>query len=1530
MTSTHRALKPWCLKEDESFTGFQTWKSNLIYNLKQDPSFAPFLKKDVKWTKLKTNRLRGLVATETKSAEDLAEDLEAMLGCIANFCTVIARNTIINDSKCLDDIWQKIRLHYGFHTSGANFLDFVNIKLQPGERNETLYQRMSAFINDNLLKVDGNLTHDDEEVTSDEVISPTVENLIVLLWLEKLHPRLPTIVKQKYATALRTKTLYSLKPEISMAIPSLLEEAQSIEDARVMRLGGSGQRQHKSNYSKFSNQSGSKSGKVKKTVECSICSRAGRPSNHYLSKCRYLNDSDRQFLSKSRRVMGALENDSEEEEDFEDEDEDQQEAEQPPPHIRRVMSKGCPHMKVFHNSCPTEMTMDCGAEVDLIRRSDAIAIGAKIEKTDQTSTWGDGHELAVSGEVHLTLTRGKHEFHFSALVVDVLDVPLLGGVPFLTRNDIMPRCATKEIILRDGSKVKYGAVTKSNDSSVRRAMVVRADESKTIWPGDFLELKVPYVESEDVEYAIEPRDSPKTQDWVEPAIVKAVSGSIRIPNLTKEPKTIRKHEHVAQLVPTYSPNIVRQQSSVQKSKASKPFNEEFTSQISVDPDNVFDPEVKQQFHTLHANYSKVFDPNYGGYNHAFGKFEAVVNMGNVKPPQRKGKLPQYSRDKLATVQEHFDLLEELGVLAKPEVVGVNVEYVNPSFLVKKSNNSFRLVTAFTEVGKYCKPQPTLLPTVDSTLRTIANWKYLIKTDLKSAYYQIPLSKESMRYCGTVSPYKGTRVYTRCAMGMPGSESALEELLSRVLGDLIARGIVAKLADDLYVGGNTLLDLLRNWEEVLRCLEAAGLRVTATKTVIGPKETTVLGWVWKEGQLVASPHKVASLSMCARPTSVKEMRSFLGAYKVLARVIPKCSHFLQPLTRSTAGKTSQQKLEWTDTLVSAFEYAQKHLQTNRAIQLPREEDQLFVVTDGASAQPAGIGATLYVIREGKPKIGGFFSQQLKPEQSLKWFPCEIEGLGIAGAVKFFSAYLSQSKHTTKVLTDNKPCVDAYNKLCKGEFSSNARLSTFLTTVSRHHVIVSHLAGEVNLPSDFSSRNPVPCVSDRCQVCLFASKIDQSVVRNVTVTDIKSGQVQMPFTNRKAWLITQSECPDLRRVKAQLQQGTRPTKKETTATNVKRYLNKVTIANDGLLVVRKSDPLCPTREAIVIPSQVASGLMTALHIKLEHPTSSELYTIADRHFFALGFSKIIDEVSKGCHTCASLAKIPRSLVVQSTSDPPEVVGVQFSCDVLRRERLKIVVLRENVSSYTLTCLIPSECSDDLRKALIKLLVGMVPLDGPLAIVRVDPASGFKALRGDQLLRKHRIELDLGEAKNINKNPIAERAVQELEVAIQHQDFHNETINDINLAIATARINNKIRSNGLSAREVFTHRDQFSHNQIPLEDKQVIFEKHASALKSHQYSEQNKSRGNPIRQAPSISVGDLVHLCSDKSKHHPRDRYLVTSVSGHWCQVRKFVGSQLRSNAYKIPMTEVYLVPSRKQVQFNIEEAEEDEWEVQDTLH
>ena len=197
-------------------------------------------------------------------------------------------------------------------------------------------------------------------------------------------------------------------------------------------------------------------------------------------------------------------------------------------------------------------------------------------------------------------------------------------------------------------------------------------------------------------------------------------------------------------------------------------------------------------------------------------------MGPIEPPQRKGCVPQYSRDQLDLLML-MQIRRARGPGHLPSPQGYKgclvVEYLNPSFLVKKRNGEFRLVTAFTDVGRYSKPQPSLMPDVDSTLlRLLAGGTSLFPTCLK-AFYQIPLARRSMKYCGVVTPFKGLRVYTCCAMGIPGSETALEELMCRVLGDLLQEGCIAKIhvADDLYCGGNTPQELLLNWRRTLSAL-----------------------------------------------------------------------------------------------------------------------------------------------------------------------------------------------------------------------------------------------------------------------------------------------------------------------------------------------------------------------------------------------------------------------------------------------------------------------------------------------------------------------------------------------------------------------------------------------------------------------------------------------------------------------------------------------------------------------------------------
>jgi hypothetical protein len=1015
--------------------------------------------------------------------------------------------------------------------------------------------------------------------------------------------------------------------------------------------------------------------------------------------------------------------------------------------VFRIQTRQSPYIDMFYNHHPVRITIDSGATGNMIRHATAQRLGSPVSASSQSVHQADGSSpLNVVGETHVSLFRDGIEYIFQGLVVENLDVDVLAGTPFMEANDIAVRPAKRQVILGSGDVYTYGSQQCSSaNTAARRALVLRAPSvSTTIWPGEFVEIELPSDVPTDGEYALEPRmDAPSvrrattSQLWPRPQIISSVAGKIRIPNLTAEPQSLKRNEHFCQVRQTYSPEVSSTSIQVPTNMNTKPRSDmnrtkqAYSSDVRLDPDNLLSPDVRMKFKSLMREYDDVFDPSIRGYNGAVGPFEAKVNMGPVEPPQRKGRLPQYARHQLVELQEKFDTLEALGVFRRPEDVNVAVEYLNPSFLVRKPNGGSRLVTAFADVGRYSKPQPSLMPDVDSTLRLIAQWKHIIATDLTSAFYQIPLSQDSMKYCGVVTPFRGVRVYVRSAMGMPGSETALEELMCRVLGDLLEEGIVAKIADDLYCGGNTPEELLQNWEKVLQALHKCNLRLSAVKTVINPKSTTILGWIWNCGTLKASPHRIASLASCSKPETVGRLRSFIGAFKVLSRVIPGCSALLSKLDEAAAGRQSKDKLQWTDELHAAFGKAQAALSTARTITLPRPDDQLWIVTDGALRNP-GIGATLYITRNDKLCVAGFFSAKLRGSQ-LTWLPCEVEALSIAVATKHFSPYIVQSRHKVCVLTDSKPCVQAYEKLCRGEFSASPRVSTFLSTVSRYQATVRHVSGAAILPSDFASRNAAPCEDESCQICIFTRQTQDSVIRRASIQDIMSGDARLPFTSRTAWSSIQAECPDLRRTHAHLQQGKRPSKKLTNIRDVKRYIAVATIAKDGLLVVKRNEPLTPSRERIIVPRQVLEGLLTALHIRLSHPSSHQFKAVVKRYLFALDMDKTIDWVSKACHQCSALQQTPTARIEQSSCSPPETVGTLFAADVIKRSKQLILVVRECVTSFTATSILENECRDTLRDALICLCIHLRPLDVPLAVVRTDPAPGFKALTEDKLLKQ-----------------------------------------------------------------------------------------------------------------------------------------------------------------------------------------------------
>ena len=146
-----------------------------------------------------------------------------------------------------------------------------------------------------------------------------------------------------------------------------------------------------------------------------------------------------------------------------------------------------------------------------------------------------------------------------------------------------------------------------------------------------------------------------------------------------------------------------------------------------------------------------------------------------------------------------------------------------------------LFTVFGDNGRYSKPQPSLLPDVDSTLRHIAQWKHLPQIWQEPSTRSHSPVHDSKKYSTLVTPFWGVQVYARSAVSTPGSETALKELACRVLVH------IARIADDLYCRENSPRKLPQNWRKELQALiHKCNLRLSPSKTIINPHSTTVVG------------------------------------------------------------------------------------------------------------------------------------------------------------------------------------------------------------------------------------------------------------------------------------------------------------------------------------------------------------------------------------------------------------------------------------------------------------------------------------------------------------------------------------------------------------------------------------------------------------------------------------------------------------------------------------------------------------------
>ena len=733
-----------------------------------------------------------------------------------------------------------------------------------------------------------------------------------------------------------------------------------------------------------------------------------------------------------------------------------------------------------------------------------------------------------------------------------------------------------------------------------------------------------------------------------------------------------------------------------------------------------------------------------------------------------------------------------------------------------------------------------------------------------------------------------------------------------------------------------------------------LKLSPHKTACFPQSLDLLGWTKQGKLLVPDPHRQNRLAVATLPATVEQLRSYLGGYRTYYRCQADMSMILREMEVFVAGRKSSEKLVWTNALKQKFEDSKCKIKHLDQVYLPSADDQLVITSDWCED---GISATLWATPEEdkKPKVVARFSAKLSrtmekfyedKELHPKTRPCDGEMSAVYVALKSptFSSHIRASSKRTVSLVDNKPVVQAASLLKKGKFSSSRVINNLMTAISEHNIEFQHISGKLgqNFADDYYSRHPATCNGEsHCKICGFIEDCTTLMVGSLSfsftngaiigqvgtsnpnlVQEILSGTKPIPFSNRKAMKYLQDKDPNLLKVREYLTTSKRPTVTNTHETEIKRYLkpqNGITVsAKDGVLVSKKRDKFLHSKELVVVPEDVSMGLLYAMHLNLSHPTVFQLLKVVDTGFFILDREKKIKKIAEDCTLCLSISKLPEDIHTFKANKIPEHPGQAFTVDILRTAKKIIVVSVENFSGFVSTTIISSEKQADLLDGII---VTVTPFkSATLTSIRVDQAPGFKAIfkRPDSLTDLN-MNIELGECKNKNALALVDRKIQELELEIKKIAPSKNTINIRILSRATTAVNEKIRHQGLSSKEILFSRDQFTLENLKISDEKLAAEKMNIREKENIYAAKSKSTTCTKAKSAEAQRGQLVFLKKEGSKLEKRDLYLVVDTdevedSVSVCKLPSVLSGnspiqfQPHNLTYKVKQTDIFLAPNQ----------------------